>query len=344
MVASRGPATAAEATAQMLTWLNGDLLVQALYTAAALGLADLVADGATHVDELAAATGAATRPLYRLLRMLAGHGVFREDEQGRFGLTPLAVTLRRDQGGSVRDWVLFVGDPACWAASGSLLQAVRSGESAFAAAHGVAIDPYLAQHPALSASFDAWMTSQSGLHNAALVGAYDFAAVHTVVDVGGGRGATLAAILQANPSLRGILFDLPYVLTNTAPLQEAGVLARCTVAAGDAVVGVPAGGDCYVIKRVLMMESDETAVTILHHCATALPAEGRVLIIEMLVPPGNGASVSKEFDLRMLVQRERGAGIRTEAEFQSLCAAAGLRLVRVIPTASPTSILEAIPA
>ena len=342
MVASREPSTPAEATAQMLAWLNSDLLVQALYAAAAFGVADLVADGAKDTYELAAATGAAARPLYRLLRMLASHGVFREDEQGRFGLTPLAATLRRDRPGSVRDWVLFVGDPACWSASGTLLRAVRTGESAFAAAHGLSLDAYLAQQPALSTIFDSWMTSQSGLHNDALIGAYDFSAVHTVVDVGGGQGATLAAILRANASLRGTLFDLPYVVADTDPLREAGVLERCAVVAGDAVVGVPAGGDCYVVKRVLMSESDEAAVAILRNCAAVLPADGRVLIIEMLVPPGNGASLSKEFDIRMLVQRERGAGIRTEAEFRAMCAAAGLRLVRVIPTASPNSILEAV--
>jgi hypothetical protein len=155
----------AEATAQMLTWLNGDLLIQALYTVAALGIADLVADEAKTAKDLAIAAGVEARALYQVLRMLAGHGVFLEDAEGRFGLTPLAVTLLRDRPGSVRDWVLFVGDPATWSATGNLLRSVRTGESAFATTHGMSLDAYLAQHPALGAAFDGWMTRQSGLHN-----------------------------------------------------------------------------------------------------------------------------------------------------------------------------------
>jgi hypothetical protein len=344
MVATEVEITPPEATAQMLAWLNGDLLIQALYAAAALGIADLVAAEAKTAEELAAATSAQARPLYQVLRMLAGHGVFREDDQGRFGLTPLADTLRRDRPGSVREWVLYVGGPATWSATGNLLEAVRTGESAFALAHGTSIDAYLPRHPELSRTFDGWMTRQSGLHNAALVAAYDFSTVRTVVDVGGGQGATLAAILRASPSARGILFDLPHVVADTPPLRDAGVEARCTVIAGSALEGVPAGGDCYLVKRVLMMESDATAATILRHCAEATTADGRVLIIEMVVPPGNDPSVSKDFDVRMLIQREAGAGIRTEAEWRALCDAAGLRLARVIPTASPNSILEAVRA
>jgi hypothetical protein len=343
MVATNVDPTPA-ATAQLLAWLNGDLLLQGLYTAAALGIADLVAAAAKTADELAATTGAQARPLHQVLRMLAGHGVFAEDAQGRFGLTPLAAALRQNQPGSVRDWVLFVGDPANWAATGRLLHTVRTGESAFATVHGMALDTYLARHAALGATFNGWMTRQSGLHNAALVAAYDFAPFHTIVDIGGGQGATLAAILQANPSARGILVDLPHVVADTAPLREAGVADRCTVLAGDALDRVPAGGDCYLIKRVVMDKSDAAAVTLLRHCAEAMPPDGRVLLVEMVVPPGNDPDVSKAFDVRMLIQREAGAGIRTAAEFAQLCAAAGLRLARVIPTASPNRILEAVPA
>ena len=220
--------TPAEATSQLLAWLNGDLLVQALYAAAALGLADLVAEGAKTADELAAAASVRARPLYQVLRMLAGHGVFREDEEGRFALTPLAAALRRDAPGSVREWVLYVGDPATWAATGRLLEAVRTGQPAFALAHGTSMEAYLPAHPELARTFDGWMTRQSGLHNAALVATYDFSAFHTVVDVGGGQGATLAAILRASPAARGILFDLPHVVADTAPLREAGVESRCT--------------------------------------------------------------------------------------------------------------------
>ncbi len=343
MVMPDATPVSAAATAQLLTWLNGDLLIQSLYTAAALGIADLVADEPLTPERLAAATGAQARPLYQLLRMLAGHGVFQEDDQGRFALTPLAIPLLRDRPGSVRDWVLFVGDAATWSATGALLQAVRTGRSAFETVHGETLDTYLGQHPHLGAAFAGWMTRQSGLHNDALVDAYDFTACTTIVDVGGGKGATLAAILRTNLSARGILLYLPYVVADPAPLMAADVAERCTVVAGDAREGVPPGGDCYIIKRVLMDRSDATTVTILRHCAEALTADGRVLIIEMVVPPRNEPGVGKDFDVRMLVQREAGAAIRTAAEFSRLCAEAGLRVSRVIRTASPNVILEAVP-
>ncbi len=137
------------------------------------------------------------------------------------------------------------------------------------------------------------MTRQSGLHNAALVAAYDFPPFKTIVNIGGGQGATLAAVLQANPSAHGILLDLPHVVADTTPLQDASVTDRCTVIAGDALAGVPAGGDCYLIKRVLMDRSGGAAVTILHCCAEGMTAGGRVLIVEMVVPPGNEPGVSK---------------------------------------------------
>ncbi len=342
MVAPDATPVSLEATAQLLTWLNGDLLIQALYTAAALGIADLLADEPKTAEHLATVVGAQARPLYRVLRMLAGHGVFQEDAQGRFGLAPLAMPLLRDRPESVRDWVLFVGDRATWSATGTLLHAVRTGHSAFETVHGESLDAYLGQHSDVGAAFAAWMTRQSELHNAALVAAYDFSACTTIVDVGGGQGATLAAVLRANPAARGILLDLPYVVADPAPLLAPDVATRCTVVAGDAREAVPAGGDCYLIKRVLMDRSDATAVTILRHCAAAMTADGRVLIIEMVVTPGNEPGIGKDFDVRMLVQREAGAAIRTAAEFRQLCADAGLRVSRVIPTASPNVILEAV--
>jgi O-methyltransferase domain/Dimerisation domain len=234
------------APAQMLQLLNGFLTVQALHVAAALGIADLLADGARDSDDLAVATGAHGPSLYRLLRTLAGMGVFREEADGRFALTSLGDTLRTDRSDSVRDWALYVGAHAPWEAWGRLQDAVMTGEPGFVHAHGMPTYEYLIEHPELGAHFDRWMTRQSEQHNAAIVAGYDFSACRTVADVGGGQGATLAAILRAHPALRGILFDLPHVVADPAPLAEAGVADRCAVVGGDMRRGVPAGADAYL--------------------------------------------------------------------------------------------------
>ena len=331
-----------EASSRMLQLLNAFLTVQALHVVAALGIADLLADGPAMVGDLAAATGAHRPSLSRLLLMLVGAGVFREETDGRFGLTPLGGTLRSDGPGSVRDWALYVGSPQTWQVWGRLRDAIMTGEPGFELAHGMPMWDYLARNPELGGAFDRWMTRQSDQHNAAVVAAYDFAPFRAVADVGGGRGSTLAAILRAYPSLRGILLDLPQVVAHPAPLDVAGVADRCEVVGGDMLRAVPVGADVYLIKRVLMDWGDEQVIRILRNCAEAIQAGGRVLVIEMLLPPGNDPSPARAFDVLMLLAQPKGARIRTEAEFRNLFTAAELRLTRVIPTASPNSILEGV--
>jgi len=199
---------------------------------------------------------------------------------------------------------------------------------------------YLAEHPSIGGAFHRWMTRQSTLHNAALVASYDFAPFQTLVDVGGGQGSTLAAILQSQPSLRGVLLDLPTVVANPSPLAEAGVADRCEVVGDDMFRQVPAA-DGYLIKRVLMDWGDEQAATILTNCAAAMTDTGKVLVVEMLLAPGNDFSPSKSFDLLMLLNQP-GGRIRTKAQFQALFMAAGLHLTRIITTASPNYILEGV--
>ena len=184
------------------------------------------------------------------------------------------------------------------------------------------------------------MSRQSEQHNRAVVGSYDFSPFRVVADVGGGQGSTLAAILQVHPALRGILLDLPEVVASTAPLEAAGVAQRCEVVGGDMLTAVPTGADVYLVKRVLMDWSDEQAAAILRNCARACPEDGKVLAVEIVLPPGNDAHPGKILDLLMLLIHP-GARIRTEAEFAALFAAAGLRLTKVISTPSPNSILEA---
>jgi SAM-dependent methyltransferase len=327
----------------MLQMLNGFLTVQALFVAAALGIADALADGSRSVDDLAHATGANRVSLFRLLRMLSGAGVFREEADGRFALTPLGGCLRSEGPDSVRDWALYVGAPAMWPVWGGLRESVMTGAASFPRTHGTALWSYMAEHPELGTPFNRWMSRQSEQHNAALIASYDFSPFSTVADIGGGQGSTLAAILRANPSLRGILFDRPEVVKRPAPLAEAGALERCAVIGGDMLQGVPAGADAYVVKRVLMDWGDEQAARILRSCAGAMAPGGKVLVVEMVMPARNEPGPGKTFDLLMLLVHS-GARIRSEAEFVDLFSAAGLRLTRVVPTASPNSILEGVRA
>ena len=333
------PGRPSEAASRMLQLLNAFLTVQTLHVAAALGIPDLLADAPATADSLAVDTGAHPPSLYRLLRMLAGAGVLREEADGRFSLTVLGATLRSDGPDSVRDWALYVGASETWAAWGRLRETILTGEPGFVLAHGMPTYDYLAQNRALGATFDRWMTRQSDQHNAAVVAGYDFSPFRTVADIGGGEGSTLAAILKANTSLRGILLDVPKVVATPTPLKAAGVHDRCEVIGGDMLGHVPSGADAYLLKRVLMIWGDEQAKQVLRNCAAVLPRDGKVLAIEMIMPPSNEPSPAAAFDVLMLLAH-KGGRIRTEAEFRDLFTAAGLRLTKVVPTASPNSILE----
>jgi hypothetical protein len=321
---------------QMYGMLNAHFLAQALHVAATLKIADLLADGLRTVEELAEASSSHPASLYRLLRMLAGAGVFAEEEPGRFGLTPLASTLRTDTPDSVRDWALFISAPPVWAAWSNLLHSVRTGESAFEHTFGMPLFRYMDDHPDLGVAYNNWMAKQSELQNGAVLGSYDFAAHHRVVDVGGGQGATLTAILEANPSVTGVLFDLPQVVSKVT-LPET-ITQRCEIVAGDMLKALPAGGDVYLLKRVLMDWSDEIATDALMRCRDAMVEDGKVLVIEPVVPQGNEPSVGKFLDVTMLVMQH--GRVRTESEHRALFEAAGLELTRTIPTSSPLRLIE----
>lgn len=336
------PSPPAQAPAQMLGMLNGFLTVQALHVAAVLGLADLLASGPQSADHLASATGADRSSVHRLLRMLTGPGVFREEPDGRFAVTPLGATLQSDGPDSVREWALFVGAPEMWAVWAGLRDSVMTGQTAFSAVHGAPIWQYLATRRDLGEVFNGWMTRQSRHHNAALVAAYDFSPFRLVADIGGGQGSTLAAILAAHPPVHGVLLDLPQVVAHAPALDQAQLTGRCQVIGGDMLASVPAGADAYLIKRVLMDWADDDATVLLRNCAAALPEQGKVIVVEMLMPDGNDPSLAKPFDILMLLNQS--GRIRTETEFRNLFTAAGLRLTRIIPTASPNSILEGVRA
>lgn len=311
---------------------------QAVHVAAKLNLADRLQAGPRTPADLAAEAGVQAGPLYRLLRALASLGIFAEDGQGRFGLTPPAEALL-DRPGSMYAVALMMGGEH-YRAWGDLLYSVRTGRPAFDHVYGKPVFEYLSERPDDAKVFDAAMTGIHGPETQAMLDAYDFAGIGTLVDVGGGNGSVLCTVLQKYPAMRGLLYDLPGVVArSTAHIAAAGLADRCRAAGGSFFEAVPPGGDAYLMRHILHDWTDEQCATILGHCHKAMPAGGRLLVIEMVVEPGNAPGPAKFLDLNMLVIP--GGRERTAAEYRDLFARSGFRLDRVVPTPGAVSVLEA---
>jgi hypothetical protein len=332
------PAALATAFNDMITGLRK---TQLLYVAAKLGIADLLQEGAKSSDELAHAVGAHPRALYRVLRALAGLGVFAETPEGRFALTPLATLLQSGVPGSQRASAIWWGERWQWQAYGALLYSVQTNRSAFEHAHGMPFYTYMDQHADAAASFNAWMMSATAPDAATIATAYDFSRIATLIDVGGGQGVLLTTLLHAYPQMRGVLFDLPTVVEGAREaMASAGVADRCTLAAGDFFTEVPRGGDAYTLKQVIHNWDDARAIALLKNCRQAMAPGARLLLIERIIAPDHGPAPAL-LDITVLVNT--GAGGRTEAEYRVLLTAAGFTLTTIVPTLSGLSIIEGAP-
>jgi hypothetical protein len=324
----------------VLNLATGVWTAQALWAAATLGVADLLAAGPRTRDELAAATGTKSGPLHRVLRALASLGIFAEQPDGRFANTPESEMLRSDVPGSVRDYVIFCGQPWHIAAYGEILHSLRTGRPAVERVLGKDIWEFLRSDPEASRIFNAAMTGIIAETAEALRDAYDFSAVRTLVDVGGGHGMLLATVLAANAGLHGILFDLPHVVEGAPPtFDRAGVRARATIVGGDFFAEVPRG-DAFVLSHIIHDWDDERSMKILRRIREAAEPRARLLVVETVIPPGNAPSFGKLLDLEMLALP--GGVERTETEYRELLAAGGFRLTRIVPTRSTTSIVEGV--
>ncbi len=316
------------------------LMTQALYVAAKLGLADLLAKKPQTVSELAAATNTHERALYRVMRSLASIGVFAEVDPKVFALTPNAEPLRSDVPNSMRNGALFMGEAWHWNVWGNLLYSVKTGKPAWGHTHGAEVFDYFAVNPAQSEIFNNAMTDMSAAAATAIVGAYDFSAFETLADIAGGHGLLLAQILKANPKLKGILFDVPPVIAGAnALLERVGVANRVEKVSGDFFAAVPCA-NAYIMKHIIHDWDDERCVTLLKNIHAAMRGDGKVLIVEVIVPEDNEPHYSKLLDLEMLASP--GGIERTANEYRELLHAAGLRLTRIVPTESPFSIIEAV--
>lgn len=319
----------------------GALMTQALYVAAKLGIADLLAGDEKSVAELAAATEMNENALYRVLRSLAGSGIFRETEPRSFVNTDYSEVLRSDAANSMRNGAIFMGEDWHWNVWGNLLESVKTGKPAWGFTHGgKEVFDYFGENPHQSEIFNNAMTDMSFGTAPPVVEAYDFSGFQTFADIAGGHGFLLAQILKSAPKTKGILFDLPYVVAGADEmLAREGVSERVEKVGGDFFAEVPSA-DGYIMKHIIHDWDDERCVKILQSIYSAMNDGGKLLIVESVVPEGNEPHYSKLLDLEMLVSP--GGVERTGDEYRELLARAGFRLTRIIPTKSPFSIIEAV--
>ena len=338
------PQGALPPSAMLMQLITGQCVAQCISAAAHLGLADHMKGGPQASEELARLCGAHARSMYRVCRALANAGVFEEHNGKRFSLTRMGECLRTDLPGSLAGMAKMFGEGWHSAAWAELLHSVRTGEPGFPKAYGEGVFEWLGTHREEAEIFNDAMTSFSSTTAVAVVEAYDFSSFTRIADIGGGHGLFLASILKANPKVHGVLFDLPRVVEGaTDLLAKNGVERRCEVVGGDFFTTVPEGCDAYVMKHIIHDWSDEACTTLLRLCAEGLAPDGRILVVEQVIPPHGVPSLAKLIDVEMLVMTQGGYE-RTEAEFAELFGRAGLRLARVVPTESPVGVLEAVRA
>ena len=325
---------------QLLELLGGYLRTQAMATVARLGVADVVENEPMPVEELASRVGADPSALHRVLRLLASSGIFSETEPGAFIATPLSDGLREDRLYSVRYLAMQQGGPS-YLAAGRMLECVRTGEPAADAVLGRPFFEYLAGNPAASEIFNRAMAGGARARIAAALD-HDWSTASVVADIGGGNGALLGALLGAQPHLRGIVFDLPHVVAEARSIiEEAGLASRCELAGGDFFSDALPRADIYVLAQILHDWDDERAVAILRNCRRSINEDGRLLVLEQVLPEGDQPSYAKVIDLIMLTLV--GGKERTRPEWESLLRAGGFELADLTTTPA-ASLIEAIPA
>jgi hypothetical protein len=311
---------------------------QFVFTAANMRLADHLADGPRTAGELAAVTSANPRALHRFMRTLASLGLLTQDGGGRFALTSLGAALKSDAPGSARATVLAMG--GFRSAFDEFQYSLETGKTAMEKVYGMPFFDYLARHPQEAAQFSEAMVGIHGGEPPAVAAAYDFSRFATIVDVGGATGNMLGHILSRYPQPRGILFDRPHVVTDAPALLRAhGVEGRVTIEHGSFFETVPAGGDAYILSHIIHDWTEPQCQTILGNCRKAMKPGARLLIVEFVLPEGDTPHFGKIVDMVMLTVP--GGEERTGAEYGTLLAAAGLKMTRVVPTASDVSIVEA---
>lgn len=326
---------------ELLHAMRGFVVAKSIFVAARLGVADLLDGGPRGIDDIARKTSTHPGALYRLLRALSSIEIFTEVEPRTFALGRLGPGLVTGGPTSIRNWLLVNGGPIFRSFDG-MLTSVQTGRPAFADTFGLSFFDFFDDNPNEGAHFDAAMDDVTRQTADAVLHSYDFADARSVVDVGGGTGALIAALLRAHPQMHGVLFDRPQVVAGAREKDAMIHLRdRCELVSGDFFVAVPTGADIYLLSWILHDWDDEQAVALLRSCRNAIPKSGRLLLVEAVLPRSAERHFAHFGDIVMLVAL--GGRERTELEYGQLLGAGGFRMSRIIPTGSPRSLIEAIP-
>jgi hypothetical protein len=327
--------TQEEAAARLLELIQIRLISAAIHVAAALGIADLLADAPKTINQLAEATGVSATSLRRVMQALARFSVFSQDSAGRFALAPMGELLKRDVAGSLHAAAVFFGGEVGASTTRLFLECVRTGESAPRKLSGASWIEWMQIDPERTKLFNAVMTAFSTLHFTGVLEAYDFSEATKIVDVGGGHGKIICEILKRNPGMSGILFDMPHAFEGgQRSVALAGLVDRCEIVSGDFFVSVPAGADVYLLSRVIHDWDDEKSVAILKVVRQAIAPHGRLVLLENMLKPTEGTLYPVLSDLNMLIVT--GGCERTEAEYRAIYRSAGFKLTQTVLTKSPT--------
>lgn len=318
----------------------GFVTAKAIHVAAKLNIADLIAkNGAMDPSQLAQRTAANKEAIYRLLRALSSNGIFKEDQNGSFELTPLADCLREDSPTSMKATALSAGS-VFYKAYNEFLFSVQTGEPGFNKAYGMSPFEYLTNNPEEGIIFDRMMTDFHGGETAPMIENYDFSTFNTVVDVGGGNGEVISAVLKKYQGTKGVLFDMPEVIKRSGDnIATSRLGSRCQLRGGDFFESVPTGGNAYILRHIIHDWNDKDAVIILKNCKNAMTPNGKVLVVEAVIPEGNDPHPFKWLDLTMLMI---GGKERTKDQFEAVFSQAGLKLTQIIPITPAISIVEGV--
>lgn len=326
----------------LLDLIQGAVITQAISVAAKLGIADVLADGPLSVEDIAKRVGSDRQATHRILRALAGHRVFAFRADGRCENTPLSDKLRDDAQDSMRGFALLMSHPLLHEEWGHLLATVQTGEPNLPKLRGMGALDFFHATPEYAGVFFNAFGKLSESETDPILAAYDFSQFDTVVDVIAGRGHLLAGILKQAPDVKGVLYDSEVATVDSPALFEAaGVADRLSIEHGGYLDKLPAGGDAYLFKHIIHDFSEADAVTALQNAREAINPDGKLLVIEYVLPENNEQHLGHTIDLWLMLML--GAQDRTLAEYTELFAKAGFKVTRAVPTTAPISIIEAIP-
>jgi hypothetical protein len=326
---------------RMMTMLTGFWVTQIVHAAAAFNLADHLAAGIDTVEAIAAEESTDPEATRRLIRACASLGLVTSADGVQLSGTSLLSTLLRDDPNSLRGMVLAQAAPGHWLTWGRFPDAVRSGTRQMEAAHGTCgtIFDYLAAHPDEASHFTEAMSNLSAAAAIEIAKVVDTRGVNYALDVGGANGEVLRAMMRANPDLRGGVFDLPHIVpAAAAAARKDGLQERLTAVGGDFFESVPPA-DLYVLKYILHDWDDESCTRILRNCRAALPAGGRLVVIDYLVGEFGAPGLPTMMDMNMLVMT--GGKERDIAEFDALFASTGLRRT-IVGQAGQFAVIETV--